>query len=398
MNVLTVNCGSSSIKIQLCRIDDAGLTKVAGGAVEALGPEARLVFGASDGAPETTRGAIVDHATALRMLLDRFSDDLRRSIDALGHRVVQGGEFTQTVIIDDAVVRAIEAGRRLAPLHNGPSLEGVLAAREELPGVPMVAVFDTTFHLTLPSAASHYALPQELALKHGLRRYGYHGIAHRSMAERYAELAGAATQTLSLVTLQLGNGCSATAIKDGVSVDTSMGFTPLEGLVMGTRPGDIDAGALTYLLREGLTPDDLDRILNHDSGLLGVSGTTGDMATLLEEEAQGRPRAHEAIELFCYRARKYIGAYFAVLGRTAAIVFGGGIGERSPEIRRRICEPLAPLGVHIDPSRNAELVGVEGAFSTRESLIAAWVIPSDEESIIAKEAFELLSRSAPQRN
>ena len=192
VNVLTVNCGSSSIKIQLCRIDDAGLTKVAGGAVEALGPEARLMFSAPDGAPETRRGAIADHATALRMLLDRFGDDLRRSIEAVGHRVVQGGEFTQTVIIDDAVVRAIEAGRRLAPLHNGPSLEGILAAREELPRVPMVAVFDTTFHLTLPATASHYALPQELALKHGLRRYGYHGIAHRSMAERYAELAGAA--------------------------------------------------------------------------------------------------------------------------------------------------------------------------------------------------------------
>jgi acetate kinase len=258
----------------------------------------------------------------------------------------------------------------------------------------MVAVFDTTFHNTLPQYASHYALPQELTLKHGLRRYGYHGIAHRSMTERYAELAGASPDSVSLITLQLGNGCSATAVRDGVSVDTSMGFTPLEGLMMGTRPGDVDPGALSYLLREaGVSAGELDDVLNHRSGLLGISGSSGDMAALLAEEAQGHPRAHDAIEMFCYRVRKYVGAYIAVLGRVDVIVFGGGIGERSPEIRRRICEPLEPLGVRLDGERNTALTGAEGRISTDESRIAAWVIPSDEERIIARDTFDLLART-----
>jgi acetate kinase len=255
----------------------------------------------------------------------------------------------------------------------------------------MVAVFDTTFHNTLPQYASHYALPQELTLKHGLRRYGYHGVAHRSMTERYAEVTGTAIDSVSIITLQLGNGCSATAVRNGVSVDTSMGFTPLEGLMMGTRPGDVDPGALSFLLREEhLSPAALDDVLNHRSGLLGISGSSGDMATLLGQEAQDHPRARDAIEMFCYRVRKYVGAYVAVLGRVDAIVFGGGIGERSAEIRRRICEPLEPLGVRIDGERNTALTGGEGRCSTDDSRIAAWVIPSDEERIIARDTYDLL--------
>jgi acetate kinase len=201
-----------------------------------------------------------------------------------------------------------------------------------------------------------------------------------------------------LITLQLGNGCSATAVRGGVSVDTSMGFTPLEGLMMGTRPGDVDPGALAYLLREaGMSPGDLDRILNRESGLLGVSGSSADMAVLLGKEAEGDQRAHEAIEMFCYRGRKYIGAYLAVLGEAQSVVFGGGIGEHSPEIRRRICEPLEPLGLQIDGARNAALVGSEGRFSRDGSPISAWVIPSDEERIIARDTFDLLSRSPANR-
>ena len=342
--------------------------------------------------------AAEDHWTALRALLRLLPGEARRSIEAVGHRVVQGGAFSLPAVIDAEVIRAIEAGQRLAPLHNRPSLEGIVASREELPDVPMVAVFDTTFHNTLPQYASHYALPQELTLKHGLRRYGYHGIAHRSMTERYAELAGASPDSVSLITLQLGNGCSATAVRDGISVDTSMGFTPLEGLVMGTRPGDVDPGALSYLLREaGVSVGELDDILNHRSGLLGISGSSGDMAALLAEEAQGHPRAHDAIEMFCYRARKYIGAYVAVLGRVDAVVFGGGIGERSPEIRRRICEPLEPLGIRIDGERNTAMIGAEGRISANDSRIAAWVIPSDEERIIARDTFDLLARTQRHR-
>jgi acetate kinase len=342
--------------------------------------------------------AAEDHATALRAVLQMLPEEGRRSIDAVGHRVVQGGPFAQPAIIDSGVIHAIEAGQRLAPLHNRPSLDGINASRAEMPNVPMVAVFDTTFHDTLPEYASHYALPQDLTLKHGLRRYGYHGIAHRSITERYAEIANVATDSVSLVTLQLGSGCSATAVQNGLSVDTSMGFTPLEGLIMGTRPGDVDAGALSFLVREEqLSPDELDNILNQRSGLLGISGSSSDMATLLAEEDGGDPRAHVAIEMFCYRVRKYIGAYVAVLGRVDAIVFGGGIGERSPEIRRRICEPLEPLGVRIDTGGNAALTGMEGRFSGDGSPIATWVIASDEERIIARDTYDVLSGEQPSR-
>ena len=391
MNVLTVNCGSSSLKVRLCAVDPSGVSTLGGGAVEAIGTGAVMTFRFGDGAQTRSPIAAEDHQAALRALLQLLPGGAKRSIEAVGHRVVQGGAFTLPTVIDDEVIRAVEAGQRLAPLHNRPSLEGIVASREELPDVPMVAIFDTAFHNTLPPYASHYALPQELTLKHGLRRYGYHGIAHRSMTERYVELARVATDGVSIITLQLGNGCSATVVRNGVSVDTSMGFTPLEGLIMGTRPGDVDPGALSFLLREGhLTPDELDNVLNHRSGLLGISGSSSDMATLLAEEAEGHPRAHDAIEMFCYRVRKYIGAYIAVLGRADAIVFGGGIGERSAEIRRRICEPLEPLGVRFDGERNTSLIGAEGRFSSDDSRIAAWVIPSDEERIIARDTFDLL--------
>ena len=399
MNILTINCGSSSLKVRLCAVADSGVIALFDGAVEAIGPAAVVDVRPAGGTPSRTNRAMADHATALRALLNQLGDDLRCSIEAVGHRVVQGGAFMQPTLIDEEVLRAVDAGRRLAPLHNGPSLEGINAARELLPDMPMVAVFDTTFHDSMPAVASHYALPQELTLKHGLRRYGYHGIAHRSMAERYAELIGTPHDDVSIITLQLGNGCSATAVAGGVSVDTSMGFTPLEGLMMGTRPGDVDPGALFYLLREaGVSTDDLDQILNHESGLRGISGSSGDMATLLEEETEGHPRAHDAIEMFCYRVRKYIGAYIAVLGQVQAVVFGGGIGEHSAEIRRRICEPLEPLGLRLDSVLNVALTGAEGRFGSHASPIAAWVIPSDEERIIARDTFHVLSRLSTPRS
>lgn len=392
MNVLTINCGSSSLKLALYSVDGFDVRSLARGAVEAIGGHATIVFEPGASSASRSSAPVREHGQALSMLLDLLGEERRASINAVGHRIVQGGAFAQPAIIDDEVVRAIEAGRRLAPLHNGPSLEGIYAARRCLPDIAMVAVFDTTFHATIPTVAAQYALPRELAVKHGLRRYGYHGIAHRSMTERYAELTRTPADRVSIITLQLGNGCSATAVARGVSVDTSMGFTPLEGLMMGTRSGDIDPGALSYLLREEqLSPDDLDEILNTRSGLLGVSGTTGDMASLLQEEAQGHPYAHAAIEMFCYRVRKYVGAYLAVLGRADAIVFGGGIGERSPDIRRRICQPLEPLGLHIDGERNAGLIG-DGRFSLDGTTIAAWVVRSDEERIIAQDTFDVLSR------
>jgi acetate kinase len=393
MNVLSINCGSSSLKLRLVEIDARHATPLAEGAVEAIGPNAVVVFQTSGGPSVRNFEAIGDHGAALNRLLSLLGEEQRQQIDAVGHRVVHGGALLQPEIINDEILQAIDAARRFAPLHNGPSLEGIRAAQQHLHDVPMVAVFDTAFHGSMPAVAANYALPQELTIKHGLRRYGYHGIAHRSMAERYVELTQVPQPDVSIVTLQLGNGCSATAVQGGASIDTSMGFTPLEGLVMGTRPGDVDPSIVTYLQREQvMSPGDIDQMLNHSSGLLGMSGSSADMAALLDEEAQGYPRAHDAIELFCYRVRKYIGAYLAVLGQVQAVVFGGGIGERAPEIRRRICEPLRLIGLRIDAARNAALGGGEGKFSSDSSPIAAYVIPSDEQRIIARDTFDLLSR------
>ncbi len=398
MNILTINCGSSSLKMRLCAVDELTARTLAEGAVEVLGVDAVVSFQVGDGLPSQTRTAIGDHAIAFRTLLDLLGDDLQRSIAGIGHRVVQGGVFSQPTVIDDVVLRAIDAGRAIAPLHNGPSLDGIVAAREHLPDIPMVAVFDSAFHATMPAVASQYALPNDVTLKYGLWRHGYHGIAHRSMTERYAELTGTPHDEVSIITLQLGSGCSATAVRAGVSVDTSMGFTPLEGLMMGTRPGDVDPGVLSYLLREaGVALEDLDHMLNRESGLLGVSGSSADMSVLLQEEAEGHPRARDAIELFCYRVRKYIGAYFAVLGHVQSVVFGGGIGERSPEIRRRICEPLEPLGLQLDSKRNATATGSERRLSHDGSPTSLWAIPSDEERIIARDTFDILSRPRSAR-
>lgn len=393
MNVLTINCGSSSLKMRLCAVDELTVRTLVEGAVEAIGADAVVSFQASDGAPSRTPNVISDHAKAFCTLLDLMGDDLQGSIEGIGHRVVQGGAFSQPIVIDEGVLRTIDAGRAIAPLHNKPSLDGIMAARDYMPDIPMVAVFDAAFHSTMPAVASQYALPQGLTLKYGLWRHGYHGIAHRSMAERYAELTDTPHDEVSIITLQLGSGCSATAVRAGVSVDTSMGFTPLEGLMMGTRPGDLDPGVLSYLLRDaGLSLEDVDGMLNRESGLLGVSGSSGDMSVLLREEAEGHPRAHDAIELFCYRVRKYIGAYFAVLGDVQAVVFGGGIGERSPDIRRRICEPLMPLGLQLDAELNAATTEGERRLSHDGRLTSVWAIPSDEERIIARDTFGVLSR------
>jgi acetate kinase len=393
MHILSLNCGSSSLKFKLFAADASRITPLAAGEVQAIGDDAAVVF-QKPGEPSVRKSQpIANYSGALNVLLDHLSEGERQSIDAVGHRVVHGGTFTEPTVINDQVIRAIDAARRFAPLHNGPSLEGIRAAQTQLLNLPMVAIYDTAFHARMPAVAGHYALPQELTIKHGVRRYGYHGIAHRSMTERYQELKVGEEET-SIITLQLGNGCSAAAVRGSTSIDTSMGFTPVEGLVMGTRPGDVDPSIATYLQREqGMTSDDIDEMLNHGSGLLGISGISADMAALLQQEAQGNERAHDAIEMFCYRVRKYIGAYLAVLGHVQAVVFGGGIGARAPEVRRRICEPLSPIGLHVDLARNVALVGAEGKFSSNSSQIAAYVIPTDEERIIARDTFDLLTHA-----
>jgi acetate kinase len=317
-----------------------------------------------------------------------------QDLAAVGHRIVHGGNrFPASVLIDDDVITALSALEALAPLHNPPAIKAIRACREALgAATPMVAAFDTAFHQTLPEYAASYALPFALARRHQIRRYGFHGLAHHYLAWRYAELTGRAVDQVTIITLHLGNGCSACAIRHGVSVDTSMGFTPLEGLVMGTRSGNLDPAVVSYLVQhEGVSVAEVEHWLNERSGLLGVSGRSNDMRELLAH-AQDDARCQLAVELFCYRARQYVGAYLAVLGGAQALVFSGGIGEHSPAVRATICADMQWCGLHIDAAQNARIIGTEGRISTADAAVHAYVIPTDEEIVIARDAAHLLRR------
>jgi acetate kinase len=341
---------------------------------------------------------VADHAEAARRVL-RWLGDVAMlgagGIAAVGHRVVHGGErFVEPTILDEGVIQAIEKLSHLAPLHNGPALSAIRAARAVLgPALPMVATFDTAFHRTMPEQASQYAIPRELAEKHGIRRYGFHGLAHRYMVERFAAVTGTPLEKVKVITLQLGNGCSAAAVKGGRSVDTSMGFTPLEGLMMGTRSGDVDPSLAGFLAsREAVRIEEAEDWLNTRSGLLGVSGRSRDMRELLEAEGQGDAPATKAVAMFCYRARKYVGAYLAALGGAHAVVFGGGIGENAPEVRRHICSGMDWCGLKLDPARNAAAVGAEARISPDDAGIQVYVLPVDEGIIIARDTVGCLRR------
>ena len=396
MNVLALNCGSSSVKFRLLAVDPgtpaAAARALAGGAIERLGPEARSTF-ERDGRAEETHEPIVDHADAVGRVLGWLGKG-HEDIDAVGHRVVHGGaRFTAPTRIDDAVIEAVEGLEQLAPLHNRPSLAGIRACRAALkPAVPMVAVFDTAFHALLPERAAHYAIPWELARRHGIRRFGFHGISYAWAAARAAALLGRAADDVRLVVLHLGNGASAAAIRDGVSVDTSMGLTPLEGLVMGTRSGDVDPALIGYLVRaEGASVAEVEAWLNERSGLVGLAGGSGDVRDLLARERDDA-RARLALEVFCHRARKYLGAYLGVLEGADAVVFTGGIGTHQPEIRRRVAGGFDWCGLTLDDDRNAATLG-EGVISAGRSTIGALVIVADEERIIAHETAACLSRA-----
>lgn len=396
MRVLSVNCGSSTLKFKLVDVPDGSGREVAGGVVERIGGEGSSLSFRADGVPVRKPVVAPDHETAVRLVLDRLAvADLvgEDGPAAFGHRIVHGGDhFDGPALIDAGVMSVVEGLRELAPLHNGPSVAAIRAARETAgPSVPMVAVFDTAFHRTMPEHASRYAIPQALADKHRIRRYGFHGTAHRCMVERYAALTGEPPEETKLVTLQLGNGCSAAAVAGGRSVDTSMGFTPLEGLMMGTRSGSVDPALIPFLShREGVDAAAVEDWLNKRSGLLGVSGRSRDARELLEAERLGDADAALALEMFCYVVRKQVGAYLAVLGGADAVVFGGGIGENAPSIRERICEGMAWCGLELDPRRNARTVGLEARISTDESRIGAYVIPVDEETAIAEDTARCL--------
>ena len=408
MNVLVLNAGSSTLKFQLIRTDRERLSantdeNLARGAIERIGGEAVVSIRAGNGAPVRGTASLRDLRAAIEYAIAHMAGPESpvpitsvAEVEAVGHRVVHGGErFQRSALIDEEVLKGIEDTIDLAPLHNPHNLRGIQAVRAVLgPGVPQVAVFDTAFHHTLPEHAYLYAIPYQLYRRHRVRRYGFHGTSHRYVAHRYRQLTGVARESTRLVTLHLGNGCSACGISHGDSVDTSMGFTPLEGLVMGTRSGDLDPAILDYVgAKEGLTLSELEALLNTQSGLLGISGLTNDVRELLAEADEHTDRrARLALEVFCYRARKYIGAYLAAMGGADAVVFAGGIGENSAQIRARICDGLQWLGLELDPARNAETVnGREGPISTGTSRLAAWVIPTDEELLIARDTYRVVT-------
>lgn len=387
MVILAVNCGSSSLKFQLVDAGPDGERRLARGLVERIGGAALVTLEAEGHPARRETMPVVDHEAAVATMLTWLDDPAVALAPpaAVGHRIVHGGaRFTSPTMLTDAVVTALAELRELAPLHNAPGVAGIRACRRHLPGVPMVAVFDTSFHATLPEVAYRYAIPTALADRHGIRRYGFHGISYAYLLARYAELTQRMPDTLDMIALHLGNGCSVTAIRAGHSVDTSMGFTPLEGLVMGTRAGDLDPAIVGVLAeREGVSVTEVERWLNERSGLLGLSGTSRDMRELLAR-MHDDPRARLAVEIFCYRARKYIGAYLAAMGGAGALVFTGGIGEHAHEVRARVCDGLAWAGIALDPVANAAAHG-DARIGTAAATIDTWVIAADEERMIARQ-------------
>ncbi len=395
MKILVLNCGSSTLKFQVVETDGSADThKLARGIVERIGGAAAYSFEADGGALEEQATAVADHEAAVELVTAWLrSQTALFSIDAVGHRVVHGGDrFTSSVRIDEVVMAALEALCDLAPLHNPAAVSGIGAARKILgASIPMVAAFDTSFHHAMPEQATIYAIPYELSERHKLRRYGFHGLAHHYDLARYAELIGKPVAQISAVTLHLGNGCSATAIRNGQSVDTSMGFTPLEGLVMGTRSGDLDPALVSFLARkERVDAVEIDRWLNQRSGLLGLSGFSNDMRELIAAY-QTNPRARLAVDVFCHRARKYLGAYLAVLeGKAEAVIFSGGIGENASLVRKKILRGMEWCSLSLDDAANDDVIGRDGKISAPQSKLDVFVIHTDEEAIIARETARIL--------
>lgn len=408
MNVLVLNAGSSSLKFQVIDTDPQTMAtdtdrRIAKGTIERIGSQALLRF--ENGAGRAARNAqpVRDHRAAIdiavRWLVSQEADipqiNSLADIHAVGHRVVHGGEkFTASTLITPEVIDGIEECIDLAPLHNPDNLRGIAAVTEIFgAGIPQAAVFDTAFHHSMPEQSFLYAIPYQFYRRHRVRRYGFHGTSHRYVAYRYRKLLDIPKEQVNIITLHLGNGCSAAAIAGGRSVDTSMGLTPLEGLVMGTRSGDVDPAVIEYLMeKEGFNINQMDTLLNKQSGLLGISGLTNDMRDLLAEEQENNDRrAHLAVQIFVQRIRKYVGAYLAEMNGADAIVFAGGIGENSAMIRQRVCQQMEWLGLHLDEQQNNTLMaGTEGRISADSSRLHAYVIPTDEELLIARDTVRLV--------
>ena len=399
MKILVLNAGSSSIKFQLIETDVEMIASntdrtLAKGTVERIGTdEASLRLEATGKAVKPQIGELLDHRSALMEMLTALKDsgviaDITQ-VQAVGHRVVHGGEqFSHSVMIDEEVAQAIQQCSELAPLHNPHNLRGYYVAKKVMPQVPQVAVFDTAFHQSIPPRAYLYGIPYTYYRRYKIRRYGFHGTSHRYVAFRYRQLFGKGREELNLITCHLGNGCSITAIERGKSIDTSMGFTPLEGLVMGTRSGDLDPAVILYLMsKDELTLHDVSTLLNKFSGLYGLSGESNDMRELIAATERGNEQAKVAIDVFAYRIRRYIGAYTAAMGHVDALIFTGGIGENAPVVRELACDRLAEVGFQLDPVRNQDMVGKEGEISTDSSRARVMVIPTSEELLIARDTF-----------
>jgi acetate kinase len=409
MKILVINCGSSSLKFQLIETSREQIAahadrQLAKGLVERIGSsEAAVMYEAAGSAARKFSRPILDHVQAIEAALECLTQadgPIRhlKDIEGVGHRVVHGGEqFMSSVLIGEEVAEKIAELAELAPLHNPNNLKGYQAARQVLPHAPQVAVFDTAFHRHLPPEAFLYAIPYVHYQRDHLRRYGFHGTSHRYLSYRFAQIRHSTPAAFKLITCHLGSGCSVCAIDRGRSVETSMGFTPLEGLVMGTRSGDIDPGVILQLMTQGgLNVSEMDSLLNDQSGLLGLSGLSNDMRDLLREREKGNTRADLAVRVFCHRVRKYLGAYWAVLGGADAVIFAGGIGENSPEVRAMICASLGALGLALDPQRNVEALGVEKKISPEDGSTEVWVIPTNEELLIARDTLNCILGFPPE--
>lgn len=395
MKVLVINSGSSSLKYQLFEMSNSSV--LASGLIERIGENLGKITHKMGDSKLSMEKAIANHSSAIEFMIELLTDNTngvikdKSEIGAIGHRVVHGGEkFHKSAIIDGEILKAIKDNIPLAPLHNPANLTGIEACKTFFGNIPQVAVFDTAFHQTMEKKAFLYAIDYSLYKEHGVRRYGFHGTSHRYVANRAAEYLGKAFDSLSLITIHLGNGSSIAAIQNGRSVDTTMGLTPLEGIVMGTRSGDLDPGIIFYLSRE-LKKDlsDIENLLNKNSGLKGLSGTN-DMRDLLEKRKAGEERAEIAFQIYAYRIKKYIGAYAAALGGLDAIVFTGGIGENSADVRAEVCKKLGILGIEVDESLNKVAQNTERGISKKGSAVQVLVIPTNEELQIARETKEIL--------
>lgn len=396
MNILVINCGSSSLKYQLINMDNNEV--MAKGLAERIGIEGSRIEHEAKGHDEVViEEPLGDHKDALKIVLDSVSHKdygavkSLDEIDAVGHRVVHGGEdFAESVIIDDEVMEAIERNSEIAPLHNPPNIMGIEACQELMADTPMVAVFDTAFHQTIPAVNYIYPLPYEYYEKYQIRRFGFHGTSHQYITERAADMLDIDIDKINLITCHLGNGASITSVKGGKSFDTSMGFTPLEGLAMGTRCGDLDPAILPFVMeKEDLTPDEMNAVMNKDSGVLGISGVSSDFRDLEEAAEKGNDRAQLALDVFESRVRKYIGAYLAEMDHCDGIVFTAGVGENSITTRKHIIDGLTSLGLEIDDKKN-DIRGEEAIVSTDNSSMKILVIPTNEELKIAQETQDLV--------